>query len=698
VKQLTLLIFAFLILTACGNSNRNGNRPPANIPHMPFTDTFTPELPTQLISDALVVQFSHDAGFYDTSFYLSLFAPVGADIFFTTDGSYPNEQTYQFTEPIFVYAPGPGASPMAFCDEPLSQVRMLTIRAMAIQGDERSEIVTRNFVMGTDVHSRFCENTLIFAVTSDPIGLFDHYHGILVPGVDRERWRNNYRLLHGRWPTIGYGWYNENPGSPANFNRRGRESEREAHVEMFDHLGVLHISQRIGIRVRGGFSRAVDSQKSLGLFAREEYGDRNNFPFPFFANEFTHDGHLINRYRQVRLRNGGSDRYSAFIRDELSQTLFRQMGHPMTQTHRPAAVFLNGEYYGPAWLKSPRTPNHLARQLGGESERFEIISGGERLTGSMHWDGPRHIVDDFNRVHILARRGFTGSEGAENFEEFTQRICLDALILDYAMQIYINNLDWPNHNMEFWRYFPTQEERGDPDLHPFLRDGRWRVFTHDVESGWGIWDNYDERVQDDTLRDILTGDSPHRWNSGDSSAFLHAMVDFPYTRARLANTFVDLIEYAFAPENVLRVLDDLERQINHELHHGLRANRFRTEDIWWPSPNSVTENRDAIRRFAQYRPDFIFHSIHTNLGFHPSDRFAVTLTVGNGGTAIMNARPVAEGQTVTGHYFTRTTIRITALPRQGYAVDYWLVDGTRVEGDSVEVNRDSVVGVQFKQV
>ncbi|MCL1845374.1 MAG: CotH kinase family protein [Defluviitaleaceae bacterium] len=551
-------------------------------------------------SEPLEVTFSHEPGFYDEAFLLTLSAPEGARIFFTTDGSYPTSRSSRFNAPIR----------MRITD----QVRLHTIRAIATMGDETSEIVTRNFFVGENVFDRFCENTLVFALTSDPHGLFDHYEGIFVEGIDREIWRADFIERHGREPEHGYGYGYEYPAAPANFNRRGRESERPVHVEMFDHTGELHISQRAGLRVRGGFSRAIYPQKSVDLIAREEYGDRNNFRFAFFDNEFeSNGGELIDRYRRVRLRNGGSDRYAGFIRDELSQSLFRQAGMITTQTHRPAAFFLNGEYFGAAWLKSPRTENHLSRIFGGESSNFEMVEGGDRRFGTSWWQGEERARRDMRAVSELALQGFNGEGGEERFEEFSRRIDVEDLMLYYAMQIILNNYDWPNHNMELWRYFPTEEELADPDLHPYLRDGRWRVFAHDLEAGWSLWDDYNRMAREDTLNDILLGENYYRWNSGYSSAFLYAFVNYEPTRLQLADTFRELINGVFAPENVVRTLDYLIAQIDNEHSYAIRANMFHPHNTSWPNIYSYTYSRDAIRRFAKIRPAVVEDFVQRHL-------------------------------------------------------------------------------------
>jgi hypothetical protein len=452
------------------------------------------------------------------------------------------------------------------------------------------------------------------------------------------------------------------------------------------------------MRVRGGWSRAHEPQKSLELYAREEYGDRNNFRYAFFENEFTADGELVDRYRRVRLRNGGSDRRAGFIRDELSQTLFRQMGYPWTQTHVPAAVFLNGKYFGVAWLKSPRTGNHLARVFGGESGNFGTVEGGD-LRNDLWWDGEYwgcRASTDMREVSRLAQQGFTGSAGEARFAEFQQRICVDSLILYYAMQIYLNNYDWPNHNIELWRYFPTEAEKNDPTLHEFLRDGKWRVWSHDLEAGWGMWDN---RHTEDTIGDVLAGRQPPGWNRSRGSAFLSALVGRPDTRAQLANTFVDLIESAFAPENVISVLNDLDSKIENEHHHALRVGSLddpNENSPGWPNVGSVSESRESIRIFANGRPNVILNSVQTHLGVNRNQRFAVTVTATENGGARMNARPVGASQTVTGNYFQGTQIKISAVPEKDYAIDFWTVNGERREGDFIFVGANSNVVAYFK--
>ena len=46
--------------------------------------------------------FSKESGFYEDTFDLELYAPKGAEIYYTLDGSIPNENAIKYTKPIVI--------------------------------------------------------------------------------------------------------------------------------------------------------------------------------------------------------------------------------------------------------------------------------------------------------------------------------------------------------------------------------------------------------------------------------------------------------------------------------------------------------------------------------------------------------------------------------------------------------------------
>jgi hypothetical protein len=527
----------------------------------------------------LEVTFSHEAGFYSEAFSLTLSAThENAVIYYTTDGTPPTVDSQRYTAPILVTIPGEKRT-VKMHRPMISGVNVFGVNAIAVTPAETTRVFTRSFIRGDDVNERFCENTLVFALTSDPHGLYDHHDGILVPGIDRE-------IFHLENPRVR----NPDPPAPANFNRRGAESERPVYVEMFDGQGNLHISQAAGMRVKGGWSRAA-TQKSLELYARNEYSGSNVFMYPFFGEqEHTSDGNIMGRFRRIRLRNGGNDREFGGLRDELGQVLFRQAGLPDTQVHTPAAIFLNGEYYGFAWLKSPRTENHWWRKYGGIQDNYEHIG-----TNESGLDGSERAVADWAEVLALAE--------ARNWAEFDRRVDTENMILYYAMQLYINNEDWPNNNMEMWRYFP-----GDDEIAAAPLDGKWRFIAQDIEFAWNLYGR--PMAEQNSIESVRTG----RDQMGGQSEILYALLEREDMRRAFADTFAELMEGVFRPENVVEVRDRLVELNQAEIAIMLANDMLEPGNVHWPSQGSVRESQEQIRSFAFRRPRFMVQFIDESLG------------------------------------------------------------------------------------
>jgi hypothetical protein len=693
-------------------------------------------------AENLGLEFSHKPGFYDSEFTLSLTAPEGAEIYYTTSrditgvefehpvmrrhdgGVAPTVNSTSYSAPITVSLP--------------PQVAVFTISAIIVVDGVVSAPVTNSYIIGRNVGTRFEDDLLVFSLYSDANGLFCFHNGILVPGVDRQDWIDEYERLGGSPNFRDYQRQNDYPPTlPANFNRRGRAAaERPVHVEMFDAKGQRHISQRAGMRVKGGWSRGtfLYEQRTFELYARNSYGDRSDFMFPLFGEQHSADGNLMYKYRRFRLRNGGTDREQSYIRDELSHELYKQAGFPDVQNHAPGVVFLNGEYYGLVWLKTPRTEDHFQKIYGGNEDGFKMIGSNERgRVGCGRISCGRVIigagidrpapgqgvvrctdrepcdrfdcldfhtsldavcaplgyclgVDDWQKLRALALG--TGGEANPNgltddasFAEFCSKVDIDNLIHYYALGMYIANVDWPANNIEMWKYYA---QPGEANLHPHL-DGKWRFIAQDLEFGYGLWSDGSTpagtRPTENTLRHVInrTAD-PNRpgaghFNATDQTFIMSALMKRADMRAKLANTFIDLIEGAYEPTNAVAVFERLRRQIEPEHNRMLSAER-RISEIdrlgnpgSWPDSGAVSNSNRQIRNFLEQRPASKLSHIESELGFAASARSAVTLINGEGGTAIMNTRPVAENTTVIGNYYNGTSIVIAAQPFPGYSAD-----------------------------
>lgn len=359
--------------------------------------------------------------------------------------------------------------------------------------------------MGGGASQRF--STLVFSITTDAANLYDHETGIMVEGALREE------HMAGLEPGAKAEWH-----YPANYNARGRAWERPANVSVFTPEGTCVVSQAVGLRLAGGGSRQFE-QKSLRLVAREEYQPgmgkfRYNF-FPQQADDMY--GSPITAYDSLVLRNGGNDRYFAQLRNELGCRLAAEAGYAAVSPGVAAAVYLNGEYYGFAWLQESLNEQALEDIYDAPEPAFEFADLAEanvRADGTVleRQQPPALDLDD-----------------PEQFELYQSLVDVEDLLFYYAFQIYTGNIDWPGNNVKLWRY-----TGGAGAAHPAL-DGRWRHVLYDLDTIAGFDDllTWDAPTLDDLLG---TGDEYRQ------SPLLGALLARPELAAEFAARMCELAD------------------------------------------------------------------------------------------------------------------------------------------------------------
>ncbi|MDI6402839.1 FN3 associated domain-containing protein, partial [Balneolaceae bacterium ANBcel3] len=255
--------------------------------------------------------FSVSGGFYYDEFFLELKAPESAVIYYTLDGSEPDSTSHVYTGPIKItdrsHLPNNlstiQTSPegkilttgfeWVMPEERVFKGNVVRARAM-IPGQKPSKIITHSYYVDPEGPGRY--PLPVLSLVTDSLHLFDYETGIYIPGKI----------------------YDEQDGDDhqvANYFQRGDEWERPASVEFFDEQGARFHSQDIGIRIHGWGSRVL-SQKSLRLYARNEYGD-SRFNVQIFPDL------PYRSYNRLLLRNSGQDFFarSTMFRDAFLQTL-----------------------------------------------------------------------------------------------------------------------------------------------------------------------------------------------------------------------------------------------------------------------------------------------------------------------------------------------------------------------------------------
>jgi hypothetical protein len=301
------------------------------------------------------VQFSQPGGWFSGGdVVVSLSAPAGATIRYTTDCSEPGESSPEY-------------------DGPLTFNQTTILRARAFEpGLLPSPIETQSYLFGPG-------HTLdVVSLVADPAALFDEEKGMLVMGPKKLKY----------------------PYKEANF---WQAWERTAHVEYFTTGGETLLSQGAGLALQGQYSRMQD-QKAFKITARNVYGG-NRFSAKLFPNrDYT-------QYKSFILRSSGQDTNKTRYRDALLTSLAAPTS-VMYQDSVPVVVYLNGQFWGHYNMRERVHKYAIAQWEGWENpDAIDIVkANSSTMQGSnksfeslLSWIKQNGIQTDENLAYVEAR-------------------------------------------------------------------------------------------------------------------------------------------------------------------------------------------------------------------------------------------------------------------------------------------------------
>ena len=260
-----------------------------------------------------------------------------AEVYYTTDGSYPDDSSQLYEGSIYV-------------DD------NTILRAIATkQGWLNSRPSTHSYLFD------YTGDLPVVSLSTNPEHFWDNDSGIYVMGPNAS---------------------NQFPYFEANF---WQDWERPIHIEMFEPDGELTFSIDAGVKIYGNFSRAFP-QKSLTIFARSAYG-YTSIDYQIFPEKD------IENFEAIILRNSGNDYDNTHFRDGLVSILADRAG-ATAQAYRPAVVYLNGEYWGIQNIREKINEHFLASRFSIDPENIDMLEGDNQV---IHGD-PAHYLDLLNFI------------------------------------------------------------------------------------------------------------------------------------------------------------------------------------------------------------------------------------------------------------------------------------------------------------
>ncbi|MCL2110237.1 CotH kinase family protein [Microgenomates group bacterium] len=491
--------------------------------------------------------------FHDRPFTLTLKTNKAlARIYYTLDGSEPTpENATLYQKPITINLPE---------EEEFAEGRVIRARAYSWNNQELSDIWTKTFFIGELINHRF--NVPIVALTTDPANLYDYDLGIF---IKEGRLRDEYLKANSgifALEELSEDTYNK---LPANYNLRGRESERPVYVEVIsDHQRLFE--QAAGMRVHGFGSRSYD-QKSLRLYARREYDPlHGKFKYPFFPDLITKDSHMtpITEFDKLILRSGKNELDLSFIRDAVGASVYDILNFDVHAHTRPVATYLNGDYYGLSWLQTRIDADYLQTLYQTTTDHFELLEIAENsnvlgiTTGPKVRDVLETIATEFENVQIAKLNELLELDWREptNLKQVLSIIDLDNVIDYYSIEMALANMDWPHNNLRLWRYAGPEED-GKP-----ITDGRWRFIAFDFDLSLMPNIDYTEYLEK------LIGKKVGAKNT--KSDLLTKLLTLPEYQEKWLLRLSDLFATTLNEDTFRQIIEARSAQIGSEARHGQR--------------------------------------------------------------------------------------------------------------------------------
>ena len=475
--------------------------------------------------------------------------------------------------------------------------RATVVKAAKLSGGRLSEICTRTYFVGEGVRELF--DVMVVSLSADGKVLYDQENGIL-----------------------------------SNYEEEGENGEwdRPAYVEFYERDGTRMLAQGTGIAVSGHGSRLFD-QKSIKLISGEAY-DREHptFDYDFFETDMA-GNETGQSYNRLVLRNGGSDHEGTMLRWNVVSRLGKEAGIVCAGA-RPGILFLNGEYYGIIQLQEKYTRYNTAHAVGAQKTDIEKFEPNE--INSARFGGY------YNRLHM-------DLNDPERQQALEKSVDMNDMLKHYAVNLIMNNVDWPYHNFLSWKCAPSGGSA--------YGDGRIRFFLYDLDA-----------VYQDTsgMEDPNTFDYLMESPLEDATDTLSILMRSDLYRTRFVNMVCDLTATVFHGEHVCRIIEEEDEKLARSME------MYYTEEERERQQKAVEE----MKRIALGSCGEVHERLRRHLG--AASPYTLTVETPKDVRIAFSQIRLEGGDVYEGTYYHNYPLTLTAELSNGQICTGWLVNGQEV--------------------
>jgi hypothetical protein len=505
---------------------------------------------------------SQKSGFYPSPVVVDLSSDPGSEIYYTLDGSEPSMKSMLYKGSVLITGNVDDPLNLALIPTstrwkpPLNDIyKGSVLRAISVSHDnKKSRELIQTFFINDSSKRRY--SLPVIAITVNPDDLFGYSKGIYIMGKRYED--KDYYIKKNL--SLNMPWWDY----PSNYRKRGENSGRYAHVELFDTTGHVMEMNSV-IRINGNATRGF-SQKSIRVSLHEDYNNKTQ-GIKIFADS------NITRVNSFVLRNSGNDWDKTMFRDAFMQSLMKGSELDL-QDCSFVIVFINGEYWGIHDLRQRLDNNYLSNKYSLGKDSLVILEFEGRLVYGKKKD-EKEFADFLKMVNKA------DLSNNDVYRLIQRQIDIQSFMDFIIANVYFCNGDWPNNNVKFWRF---RNNKGSDSLG--VRDGRWRWMLFDTDWGFGYSGSnaYEMNLLEKATR------------TGSVGVLFRALLK----NREFVESFNERFQYhlntRFKTERVLTAIDNFQHLLAPEMQEHIdRWRAIGSYEKWMA-------NVDDLREFARKRP------------------------------------------------------------------------------------------------
>ncbi|MDR1730277.1 MAG: CotH kinase family protein [Prevotellaceae bacterium] len=410
-------------------------------------------------------------------------------------------------------------------------------------------------------------------------------------------------------------YYCSGPDLKANY---WNDWDRPCNFEFFDANGRQQLNQEVKVGNFGNCSR-TKFVKSIKINTTKAHGGEKGSRLNYAI--FKEKPNL--QWKSVVLRNSGNDFGHSFLRDAFMQQIVAEKMDVDYQAYQPSVVFVNGKYYGMLNIRERTNKDFIYSNYGLDEGEFDLVEYAEG-------DGSS---DEYWQLVEFSRKGDMNAPDA--YEYIDSQIDINEFLSYFIAQIYYANTDWPGGNIKAWKR---------------KENGKWRWILYDTDFGFSLY-------RTEYATNTITQAAQHPFFAG--------FLKNDKIRERFITKFLIHLQTTFDENRVINLLNEMASHIEPDalVYDAYLREKKKIETSSWEG------DLEAMRVFAQQRPDNIYKHLATYFKLGAADSFHIHSNIENV-TYLMNDEK-ADISDFKGIYYKGLDFRAAPVIPDGFRFKHW---------------------------